>query len=165
MKKSISVLLCLILLFSSVYLNASATDEDIASAPEVLDFVLTTGADSGISAGTNDARVSGLILSYALGLAKNGNVLTIVGDTYCIADVVKSGYKDLVVQRRKTSDDSWSDYYDYGNVYIEAASAHLSTTLSVASGYQYRLSCKHYAKKNILLVQTISNTSNIVTVS
>ena len=50
------------------------------------------------------------------------------------------------------------------NVYADAGVANLSTTLPIASGYQYRISCKHYAKKNILSVQTIANTSNIVTV-
>lgn len=164
MKKVISILLCLVVLISSFALNVSATDDKLTE-PIVIDFILTAESDFNIFEDTNNTKATGLINSYALGLASNGTTLTIVGDTYCIATVVKCGYKNLVVQRRKTSSDSWEEYYDFGNVYVEAASAHLSTTLKVESGYQYRISCKHYAKKSLFVTQSISNTSGIVTVS
>ena len=60
-------------------------------------------------------------------------------------------------------DYDWEDYYVYGDLYIDAFAANLDTTLIVPPNYQYRISCKHYAKKNWLMVQTIANTSNIVT--
>lgn len=164
MKKVTSVFLCLVILFTSFALNVSATDE-IEAVPVVLEFNLTTESDLNTDGGTNDTRASGLITSYGLSLSNNGTTLNISGRTNCAVDVVKCGFKNLVVQRRASSSDSWEEYYDYGNVYIEAASANLSTKLVVVSGYQYRLSCKHYAKKSLLSTQTISNTSSVVTVS
>ena len=164
MKKIIAVFLFLIMLLTSLSLNVLATDENIDN-PEVLGFVLIAESNSRVEGDINAARATGLITSYGLGLSKNGTTLNISGRTNCAADIVKCGFKNLVVERRKTSSDSWEEYYDYGNVYVDAASANLSTTLAVASGYQYRISCKHYAKKSLLVTQSISNTSGIVTVS
>lgn len=162
MKKIFSFFICLVLIFSlfTVEVNASETDVFI---PYVVEFTLTTDVVQDLSASDN-TRAS-LIHSYGLNLSKTGNTLNITGRTCGSTEVVKSGFKDLTVERRKTSDDSWKDYYEYGNVYADAFMANLDTTLVVESGYQYRISCKHYAKKNIFSVQTIANTSGIVTVS
>ena len=150
-------------MFSLFVFDIGAIYEE-TSIPYVVDFVITTDIDNTVT-DVNNTRATGLIASYSLRLTKSGTTLNIYGVTQCSPDVVKSGFKDLTVQRRKTSDDSWTDYYEYGNIYAEAVAANLSTTLVVESGYQYRISCKHYAKKNLLSTQTISNTSNIVTVS
>lgn len=162
MKKIICSFLSVILMFSFFTLDTVAASED-EIAPYVIDFNLTS--TDIFSKEADNARASGLILSYGLSVQKDGTSLVIKGITNCAADVVKCGFKNLTVERRKTSSDSWSDYYEYGNVYYESSATSVSTTLSVASGYQYRVTCKHYAKKNILSVQTIANTSNIVTVS
>lgn len=162
MKRLVSFFLCIVLIFSLFSTNASANNgEDFV--PYVIDFDVTTDVDTDF-ASENNSRVTGLIFSYSLALASSDNTLEIAGLTQCSIDVVKCGFKDLTVERRKTSSDSWEDYYEFGNVYRETTAAVLSTTLAVASGYQYRVTCKHYAKKNILSVQTVSNTSNIVTV-
>jgi hypothetical protein len=160
MKRYFSVFLCFVLMFSFLSVEANAAEDNVFT-PYVVDFSLTTETDEDTSEG-NNARAS-LIHSYSLYLTKTGTTLNITGQTYGSGDVVKAGFKDLTIQRRKTSDDDWEDYYEYGNVYIEATFANLSTTLVVEAGYQYRISCKHYAKKNLLSVQTIANTSNIVT--
>lgn len=162
MKKYFSLLLCFILMLSLFTVEVNAAENNVFS-PYVVDFTLTTEVDKSVSADDN-ARAS-LIHSYSLYLTKTGNTLNITGQTHGSGDVVKCGFKDLTVQRRKTSDDSWKDYYEYGNLYADAFMANLNTTLVVESGYQYHISCKHYAKKNILSVQTIANTSNIVTVA
>ena len=39
----------------------------------------------------------------------------------------------------------------------------ISKSLTVTSGYQYRVTCTHYAKKSLLSTQKINNTSNTVT--
>ena len=163
MKKIIAVFLSLITLVSFSTFNISATDINY-EVPVILDFVLTSNFDSNIAT-ENDTRASGLIQTTALGIAKEGSNLLIEGKTFCSIEVVKCGFKDLMVQRRATGDDPWRDYYEYGNVYTDGCTAGLSTKLSVARGYQYRVTCKHYAKKSLLVTQTISNTSNIVTVS
>ena len=164
MKKTMSFLLCAVLMFSFFNINADASD-NTDFIPYVIDFVVTTDINT---AETNEtsSRASGLIGSYGLTLTTKANsTLYLEGLTNCSPEVVKCGFKDLTVQRRKTTSDAWKDYYEYGNVYAEATAAGLSTTLAVESGYQYRIYCKHYAKKNIFSVETISNTSNIVTVS
>lgn len=162
MKKIIAVLLSLITLVSFSTFNISATDANY-EVPVVVDFLLTTNTDLDVS--DESTRASGLIQSTALGIAKEGSNLLIEGKTFCSIEVVRCGFKDLMVQRRASGDDSWRDYYEYGNVYVETSAANLSTELAVARGYQYRVTCKHYAKKSLLVTQTISNTSNIVTVS
>ena len=135
--------------------------EDKLVVPYVADFSITTNTN-GMS-DKNSTRVSGLIQSYSLYLTKTGSTLNIAGLTSGSMEVVRSGFKDLVIQRRKNSSYAWEDYYEYGNLYIDAFAANLNTTLAVAANYQYRISCKHYAKKNALMVQTVSNVSNIVT--
>ena len=160
MKRIIAFFLSLVLFFSIFTLNINAVD--YTSKPIVVDFVITKGYEQITN---KDTRATGLIGSYGLSLSKTGTTLYLRGQTYGSPDVVTCGFKNLTVERRKTSDDSWKDYYEFGNVYVDAVAANLETTLVVESGYQYRISCKHYAKKNILSVQTIANTSNIVTVS
>lgn len=134
---------------------------DYSEEAKVIDFVLTNESNESIE-NLNKTRASGLIYAYGIDISKNGTTLLIAGETDCISAVVKCGFKNLTVERRKTSSDSWEDYYEYGNVYADSNFANLSTSLSVASGYQYRVTCKHYAKKSLLVTQSISNTSNIV---
>lgn len=112
----------------------------------------------------DDIKASGLIYRYNLSASKaDSTTLAIDGLTDCDPVVVKCGFKNLKVQRRVNSSSSWSDYYDYGNVYDNSDHAVIGRYLPVDPGYQYRVTCKHYAKKNILNIQTISNSSNIVT--
>lgn len=160
MKKILISLLSLVVLISFFSFNSTAVNNTFV--PYVIDFVVTTNMTDVSS--ENESRATGLIASYSLSLAKSGTTLNIEGMTNCSQEVIKCGFKNLIIQRRKTSSDSWEDYYDYGNVYVETCAAGLSTTLVVETGYQYRISCKHYAKKNILSVETIANTSNIVNV-
>lgn len=164
MRNVVSFLLCTILMFSFFSMNANASDST-DFIPYVIDFSVTTNISNSIT-DDQSSRASGLIGSYGLSLTtKAGSSLYLEGLTACSPEVVKCGFKDLTIQRRKTTSDAWKDYYEYGNVYADATAAFLSTTLAVESGYQYRIYCKHYAKKNIFSVETISNTSNIVTVS
>lgn len=114
--------------------------------------------------GGDETKASGLIFNYDLTAVKdNSTTLIVYGTTSCDPVVVKCGFKNLKVQRRSNSSSSWSDFYDYGNVYFDSNYASIARDLPVDPGYQYRITCKHYAKKNILNTQSISNTSNIVT--
>lgn len=160
MKRLISLLLCAIILFSCCVFQSGAVDED-NFVPYVIEFSLTSPVYENETA---ESRVSGLILSYGLYLSVSGTTLEIQGQTNCVSNVVKCGFKNFVIQRKKVTSATWSDYYDYGDLCDETFSAVLSTTLAVTSGYQYRISCKHYAKKNLLMTQSISNTSNVVSV-
>ncbi len=155
MKRIFSIFLCIIIAVSFTQIDAIATN-DVEELVKNNSFSSDVGGSS---------RATGLITSYELSLDQSGTTLYIYGLTTCILDIQKCGFKDLKIQRRKSSSYSWTDYYEYGNVYVEAVGANLSTTLVVERGYQYRISCKHYAKKSLLVTQSISNTSNVVTVS
>lgn len=160
MKKLLSLLLCVVLLLTCGMFQVNAVDEQ-DFVPYVVDFSLTSPI---FENETGNNRATGLILSYRLDLTVSGTTLRIVAETNGSSDAVRSGFKNFVVQRRKNSSYSWSKYYDYGDLLIDAFAASMSTTLAVESGYQYRISCKHYAKKSLLSTQTISNTSGIVNV-
>lgn len=164
MKKAVSFVLCIILIAMSFCFQVNAINDE-KFVPYVVDFTLSADIDNFTVDGETNTRASGLINSYGLNLSVTGTTLKITGQTHGSTDVVKCGFKDLTIQRRKSSSYSWEDYYEYGNLYVDATFASLNTTLAVESGYQYRISCKHYAKKNLLMVETISNTSGIVTVS
>ena len=159
----IAIFLCLAVSVS-FFIFDTADKKKKEFVPTVLEFELSTESNNTELEGI-DAKATGLINAYALSLEKTGTTLKIYGQTYATGEVVKCGFKNLVIQRRASSSDSWKDYYDYGDVYADGFAANLSTTLSVASGYQYRISCKHYAKKSLLVTQKIANTSGIVTVS
>lgn len=162
MKKLLSFFICITCIFSIFSFSIKATEQEFT--PYVIDFSLKpVRTDSTIT--ESDSRATGLINSYSLSLSSTGTTLNIYGLTNGSTEVIKCGFKNLIIQRRLSSNYSWEEYYDYGNIYIDGSGASLNTKLVVESGYQYRISCKHYAKKNILSVQTIANTSNIVTVS
>lgn len=160
MKRLFSFILCIVLAFSFSVFDTAAI-EDGSVEPLLIDLELT-GADV---IDSDSSRATGLITSYSLSLTHTGSTLNLRGETTAIIGVVKCGFKNLTVQRRKSSAYSWEDYYEYGDLYNNGVGAYLSTSLDVDAGYQYRLSCKHYAKKSLLVTQKISNTSNIVTVS
>ena len=162
MKKILSIFLSIVFIISFFNINTIAISDD-NFVPYVVEFNILELNNVPLQE-ENSTRATGLITSYGLNLYKTGTTLEITGRTHGMYEVVKCGFKDLTIQRRKTSSDSWEDYYEYGNVYANAVAANLDTTLVVESGYQYRISCKHYAKKNLLSVQTIANTSNIVIV-
>lgn len=143
MKKIIILFLCVVIAFSSFTFNAFATED------------VTTDEST-------QTRATGLITMYSLSISKSGSTLSISRKTYCNLEVVRCGFKNLVVERRINSSSDWEEYHDYGNVYVDTAAANLSTSLTVESGYQYRVTTKHYAKQNIILIQTISNESNII---
>ncbi len=110
-----------------------------------------------------DTRATGLIAAYAIAISKSGtNTLNIAGMTTGTGDVVKAGFTEVVVQRRASSSASWSDYVTYEDLYWDTGSYNLAKSLTVPTGYQYRVTCEHYAKKNFLSVQKIDNVSNVI---
>ncbi len=161
MKRCIALMLSIVLMCSFFIFDTTALNSEDFT-PYVVSFSLTSESEA-LEIDENSTRATGLIYSYSLYLTKTGTTLNITGQTYGTSEVVKCGFKDLVIQRRKSSAYEWEDYYDYGNLYVDEFFANLDTKLVVPANYQYRISCKHYAKKNLIMVQTISNTSNIVT--
>lgn len=131
--------------------------QDVSLTEQEIEDILSLNPDNGVS-----PYATGLISMYNIAIAKDGNTLYIAGKTYGTYEVKKSGFKEVVVQRRKTSSDSWSTYMKYTDLMNDYPSYTLAKSLTVDSSYQYRVTCIHYAKKNIFSVQKISNVSNIV---
>ena len=130
---------------------------DIDLSEEEINDILALNPNNDVSTMASD-----LISMYYIGISKSGSSLIIVGKTYGITGVIKSGFKEVVIQQRKTINDSWTTYTKYTDLYNDYPSYTLSKSITVPSGYQYRVTCIHYAKKSLLSTQKISNTSNIV---
>lgn len=159
--KSISfILLALVMLVPT---TAFATEEevpewqDITISDEELDeFLAPYMVDNTMS------RASGLIAAYGIAIQKSGTSLKIAGKTACVSGVTKCGFTEVIIQRRAKSTDSWSQYTKYTDLYSNSGGYVLTKTITPPSGYQYRITCTHYAKK-ILSTEKIPNISNIVT--
>lgn len=143
--------LCLIIaIFMMLPVNAYAMENQV----EPNDTITMSDEDM--------ARISGLITSYSIKLSKSGSTLRIVANTDCVYGVTKCGLKELVIQKRNSSSSAWENYIVFNELYSDSASHTYTNSYTVPSSYQYRATCKHYAKKSLLNTQTLDNTSNIV---
>ena len=131
--------------------------QDIYLSEEEFNAVLSNNKNNEIR-----PLASGLITFYSIGISKDGNTLIIAGKTSGAAGVIKCGFTKVTIQRRKDSSSSWTDYKVYEDLYNDSGIYALSKSYIVISGYEYRVTCTHYAKKNILSVQKINNTSNTI---
>lgn len=167
MKKIIRLLIlsCLIAtcLIPNVAFAAVGTSQpewqDVTLTDEEFDAILSLNPNNEIT-----PYATGLITGKNIAISKSGTVLTIIGITEGSSEVKKCGFSEVTIQRRKNASSSWSDYQTYKDLCRESRSYQLTKKVTVPSGYQYRVTCTHYAKKNIFSTQKIDNTSNIVTV-
>lgn len=163
MKKIISIMLSICFLFSLLIPDTAFANNEEES-PEWQDIVLSDEEFNLILSNNPNNNVrplaSGLIVAYSIAISKDGNKLIIAGRTFGSTDVIKCGFTKVTIQRRKDSSESWTDYKVYEDLYNDFNLYNLSKTYIVISGYEYRVTCTHYAKKNILSVQKINNTSN-----
>lgn len=133
--------------------------EDIVLSQEEFEEALSNNPNNEIQPYT-----SGLIVAYHISVSKEGmGTLVITGKTIGSNDVVKCGFKKVLVQIRPSNNPNWSDFSIYSDLYNDAGIYVLSKQIVVPKGYQYRVVCTHYAKKNILQTEKIDNTSNVVT--
>lgn len=102
---------------------------------------------------------SRLITSHRLGIAKNSNNLVISGFTQGNDEVIKCGFTKVVIQKRASSSASWSNYKTFNDLYSESTYYKLSKSVPVESGYQYRVTAIHYAKKSLFSTQKIDATT------
>lgn len=174
MKKSISRILAIILAFMFLFQGAVisyADDEpiddwqDIALTDKEIDDILALNPQmQSTQMGNVEAQATGLIYTYGIGINASGSNLIIAGKTLCTADVVKCGFTIVTVQHRKSSSYSWTDYRTYTDLYNNNSAYTLAKTVTVATNYQYRVTCTHYAKKNVLTTQKINNISNVIAI-
>ncbi len=167
MKKFFKLMITSLLLFSflipyTAFAEVSGTNpewHDIELSEEEFNAILENNPDDGITPYT-----SGLITLYRIAISKSGtNNLVIAGKTSCTSEVVKCGFSTITIQRRANSSSSWVKYKSCETEYNNSSICNLSRSYTVDKGYQYRVVCTHYAKKNLLSTEKINNTSNIIT--
>ena len=166
MKKALFSIVYIVMVIFTLVPTAFAQAEkmpewqDLVLSQEEFDAIL---ANNTVHTADEEARASDLINAWAIAISKSGtNTLNIAGATTGTSQVVKTGFKEVVVQRRASSSASWSDYVTYEDLYWDAPACNLAKSITVPTGYQYRVTCIHYAKKNILSVQKIDNVSNVI---
>ena len=166
MKKLLLAAISIVMVIVTLVPTALAVNEQI---PEWQNSLMTEEefnailADNTIYTTDENTRANNLIHAYAIAISKSGtNTLNIAGKTTGTYDVVKSGFKEVVIQRRVNSSSDWSDYIVYKDIYIDQVAYVLSKVVTVTTGYQYRVTCVHYAKKNFFSVQKIDNVSSII---
>lgn len=166
MKKILLSVISVIMVVITIVPTAFAQTVQV---PEWQDLILTQEefnailANNTIHTADENTRATGLISAYAIAISKSGtNTLNIAGKTTGTYDVVKSGFKEVVIQRRASSSAAWTDYITYEDLYITEIAYNLAKSITVPTGYQYRVTCIHYAKKNFLSVQKIDNVSNVI---
>lgn len=165
MKRIISFTLSICFLFSLFIPNTAFASveegigewQDIYLSEEEFDAILSNNPNNEIR-----PLASGLIVAYSIAISKNGNTLIIAGRTFGSTEVIKCGFTKVTIQRRKDSSSAWTDFKTYEDLYSDSSLYNLAKTYIVISGYEYRVTCTHYAKKNILSVQKINNTSNTI---
>jgi hypothetical protein len=166
MKKSISkflaIILSLLFVFQANFVAFADNEPDWQDAnwtQSEFDDIYYQNSNNQISTLT-----SGLIFNYGIAISSSGSNLLIAGKTICDTDVVKCGFTVVTIKRRTSSTKSWSTYKTYEDLYNSSSSYTLTKTISVSKGYQYRVYCTHYAKKNILSTEKIDNASNVVAI-
>lgn len=162
MKKYISMFLTILMIitcFAPVTAYASeSTEDDVYFTQEefeALEHIYAVGITP---------YTTGLITGNKLGIAKQDTTtLVIKGYTYGSSEVVKCGFTKVVVQRKKASATSWSNYKTYKDLYSDSTKYNLSKSLTVEKGYQYRVTATHYAKKSLFSTQKIDSTTGYLT--
>lgn len=160
--KTLAITLSFLFVFQTSFV-ALADDEpdwvDAVWTQEEFDDILSENSNNKIS-----PAASGLILNYAIAVSGSGSNLLIAGKTICAPDVTKCGFTVVTIKRRTRSTASWTTYKTYEDLYDNDPSYTLTKTIAVASGYQYMVTCTHYAKKNIFSTEKINNESNVVAI-
>ncbi len=166
MKKILLSVMSIIIVIVTLVPTAFAANEQL---PQWQDLILTEEefnsilANNTVHTADENTRANDLINAWAIAISKSEtNTLNISGMTTGTHEVVKSGFKEVVIQRRASSSSSWTDYITYEDVYIDEFAYVLAKKITVPTGYQYRVTCIHYAKKNFFSVQKIDNVSNVI---
>lgn len=164
MKKTISIMLVFLAIVFCIIpttaLASNSAEDDTYFTQEEFEMLNPIYAEYEENLNT---RATGLITKKSLSIAKDGTKLVIKGYTYGSDEVVKCGFKEVVIQRRANSSSSWSDYKTYEDLYSESTKYTLNKSLTVATGYQYRVTAIHYAKKSLLSTQKIEVSTGYLT--
>ena len=165
MKKFLKVVLSVVFCLSSICpINSFAVNEENIQwyennfTEEKIQQILDQNPQNNVA-----ERATGLIKFYNVAIAKDGSYLAMVARVICDGEVVKCGFKKIVLQQRATTSSSWKNCLTLEKIYDDNFGYTIGRTFAVNSGYQYRVVCTFYAKKNLLVTEKIEHTSNVVT--
>ncbi len=164
MRKRLKSVFILVLCFICIYSFQSFAFEkndievsNIVLSQEEINEILALG-----NTYTPEERATGMIISATAAINDNYKLLQFVGTILCKPEVVKCGFENIVVQRRVSSSSSWTHYYTFDDS-LEESNAHTAIkAVTTNTGYEYRVVCNLYAKKNIFSVERIDMVSNIM---
>ncbi len=151
--------LCLTTLFSvnaQAYETEKITEHNIILTQNEINEILAQG-----NRYTAPDRVTGLILDGSAAINNDYSLLQYVATIDCVTAVVRCGFEDIIVQQRKNSSYSWTDYYQFDDDICDYSSNTTVKAVTVAPGYEYRVKAVLYAKKNFFSVQREDIYSNI----
>ena len=106
-----------------------------------------------------ETYASGLIISTELTISKDGSKLILYALTDCALSVKKCGFTEIIIQRKKPTSTRWEDHKVYLDTYTDGTSLEFNKVVTLNSGYQYRATAVHYAKKSIFSTQKVSSTT------
>lgn len=165
MKKVLKLAIVSLLLFSFIipYTAFAETDgsdtewQNIGVSQEEFYSILANNMDNSISVYT-----TGLITGYVISCGNENGKLAVAGITRGRTDVVKCGFMDITIQRRRHGSSSWGDYTTLNDVFNDSFVCNLYESFVVGGLYEYRAYCTHYAKKNALSTEKKKSYSNVV---
>ncbi len=167
MKKTVKIIFAMILCTLSMFnFHAFALEEapveitDIKISQEEINEMKNKGFV--YDAAENGERATGLIILCTISINDDFSLLQAVGSIECVSSVVKCGFKDIIVQKRASSSSSWVKHYQFDDELTESNEHSLVKAVTTDLGYQYRVVCTFYAKKNFFSVETITGYSNIM---
>ncbi|MBR3596085.1 MAG: hypothetical protein IKL47_03805 [Clostridia bacterium] len=159
-KSTLVLTLCLISLFNVHAFALEKNDievQDIFLSQDEINEILAKG-----NTYTAPERATGLILDGAFGINNDYKLLQFVAFMDCGTEVVRCGFEDIIVQRRASSSDSWSFYYQFDDDIVDSCTHLTIKAVTTVKGYEYRVICTLYAKKNFFSVQRIFVETNII---
>ncbi len=149
MKKLISIILTSIIAITCLAPFTAFAADSVIEDNAKYDFTVIENDETTSIEGIS-LYSSNLIVRNNLSIKKDGTTLKITGLTEGSSYVVKCGFTKVVVQRKKSSETSWSNYKTYKDLYSDSTKYNLSKSLTVDKGYQYRVTATHCAKKIII---------------
>ena len=117
---------------------------------------------------TSSVKTVGLIILHSVSTQNLNGKLAISSKTWSSEEMKKIGLKNIVIQQ-SSNGSTWSDYATLDDMLVNDSKHELNNySVTVSTGYYYRVKCDHYAKEKGLFFpdeESISNTSNSVYIS
>lgn len=164
MKKIFALLLILTLTFTNgIAVLAEQLDippaDQISSNPNYSSYTWIASTNMGGQAGTNTVGQDGLqIVMAQASISKSGSSITASGET--VTNIISDDLGGTIcIQRWKNN--KWNNYYSHFFLDFDRSSISFSDTVTVESGYYYRVVVSHYANTVYSTVTANSVTQSV----